>query len=357
MNSLKHTTLAALLCLALAACQQRTPTEQTKHESPPPLSVRLVPVKRGDINRIVALPGNLLPNQQATLYAEVAGYLKAIKVDIGDVVKQGDFLAEIEAPELIADAAKFKADLDVAELDYKRIADAQQKAPDLVVLQNVDAAKAKFLAAKANLERAETLSGFCKITAPFSGTVTRRFVDVGAFIPAATSGSSAQSVALLTLMDFSVVRVQVAVPEPEVPLIKHGMPARISVDELPGRALPVTVTRYSHSLDENKTMLVEFDLQNSDGALLPGMYVTAKIAVEKHSDALVLPVDAMMVEKAGNSVFTVQDGKARKQTVKTGFNDGAQIEILDGVQPNASVILVGKQVLNNGQPVSVTENK
>jgi len=225
------------------------------------------------------------------------------------------------------------------------------------VLQNVDAAKAKFLAAKANLERAETLRGFCKITAPFSGTVTRRFVDIGAFIPAATSGSSAQTAALLTLMDFSVVRVQVAVPEPEVPHIKQGMPAKVAVDELPGRVFPASVTRYSHSLDENKTMLVEFDLANADGALLPGMYVTAKIAVEKHADALVLPVDAVMVEKAGTSVFTVQDGKARKQNVKTGFNDDTMIEILAGVQPNVAVILVGKQALNNGQPVSVTEAK
>src|SRR5882724_6311677 len=168
-------------------------------KEPPPISVKMVQAKRGEIARNISLPANIIANQQAALYAKVSGYLKTIKVDKGDAVKEGDVLAEIEAPELAADQAKYQADLEVTQLDFKRISDAQQKAPDLVVTQSVDAAKAKYLAAKAGLERAETLLGFCKIIAPFSGVITARNVDPGAFIPAATSANTAQTSPLVTV--------------------------------------------------------------------------------------------------------------------------------------------------------------
>ncbi len=203
---------AVAIACAMVGCKPSASPGATK--PPAPIPVKLVQPKRGEIARNVLLPGNVLPNQQATLYAKITGYLEKIDVDKGDAVKKGDVIAIIEAPELLADRAKFKADLEVAEIDYQRTAKAQEKAPDLIVVQTVDTAKAKFLTAKASLDRAETLLGFCKITAPFSGTITRRFVDPGAFIPAATSGNVAQNAAIVTLMDFSIVRVQVAVPEP-----------------------------------------------------------------------------------------------------------------------------------------------
>jgi RND family efflux transporter MFP subunit len=227
------------------------------------------------------------PNQQVTLFAKVTGYLKKINVDKGDAVKAGDLLAEIEVPELVADRARCKAEAEIAELDFKRAKDAQKKAPDLVTAQSIDAAKAKFEMAKASLERAETLLGFCRITAPFSGTIIRRLVDPGAFIPAAGSGSTAQNSALVILSDSTIVRVQVAVPEPEVPRIAKDLPVKVSVEELPGHNFEGTVTRFAHALDDaTKTMLAEIDLQNPKDELRSGMYAQAKISVEKHAQAL-----------------------------------------------------------------------
>ena len=329
---------------------------QTATKTPVAASVKLVQAKRGDILRNVSLSANVAANQQTTLYSKVGGYLKKIAVDKGDEVKAGDLIAEVEVPELIADLSKYKAEFEVAEIDFKRVSDAQKKAPDLIVLQSLDTAKGKLTVAKANLERAETLLGFCKITAPFSGVVTKRFVDLGAFIPAATSGSSAQNAAIVTLSDFNTVRVQVAVPEFEVPLIKKGLPVKIAIEELPGRTFDGTVTRYSHALDDaTKTMLVEVDLKNEKLELRPGMYAIAKIGIEKHSNTVLLPVEAVFVEKIGPSVFTVVDGKAKKVPVKIGFNDGASIEVTEGVAEGDSVILVGKMTLANGQPVTVTQ--
>ena len=321
-------------------------------------SVKLVQAKHGEILRNVTLPANVIANQQVTLYAKVAGYLKSIYVDKGDEVQQGKTLAQIEAPELIADVAKFKAEAAIAELDYKRIAEAQKKAADLIVSQNVDAAKAKLDVAKANLERAETLLKFTEVTAPFAGVVTKRFVDIGAFVPAATSGSAAQNAAIVTLADMKTVRVQIAVPEPEVALIKKGLPVKIALDGLPGKPFSGTVTRFSQALDEvSKTMLAEVDLANDSGELRPGMYAVTKIGIEKHTDALLLPIEAVMVEKSGSSIFTVVDGKAKKNPIKTGFNDGVFVEILDGYKGEAPVIAVGKMTLADKQPVTVTEAK
>src|SRR5207249_1249969 len=137
------------------------------------------------------------------------------------------------------------------------------------------------------LERTDTLLGFTKIVAPFSGVITRRMVDPGAFIPAATSGSAAQNAALFTLMDFSRVRVQGAVPEPEVPFIKNELPVKVSLEELPGTVFDGQITRFSQALDDaTRTMLVEVELPNPKSLLRPGMYAHLRITVERKPDAL-----------------------------------------------------------------------
>ena len=338
---------AALAILCTSGCWRSQPNGAA-------VNVETVQPKRGGIARKITLPAIIAPYQQATLYAKVAGYLKSISVDKGDLVKQGQLLAEIEVPELLADRAKFAAEVQVAEVDYKRVQNAQKKAPDLVVPQTVDDAKAKFDVARANQERNETLLSFTKITAPFSGIITKRMVDPGAFIPAATSGSAAQTAALLTLMDFDTVRVQVAIPEPEVPFVKEGLPAKVVVEELKGETFDSTITRYSHALDDStKTMLAEIEVANDKHELRPGMYATAVISVEQKDNALLIPTDALIVEKVRKSVFTVVDNKAKKVAVKVGFSDEKSAEILEGLPPDKPVITVGKQNLNDGQQVTV----
>jgi membrane fusion protein (multidrug efflux system) len=351
--------IAGLMLLAFAYISGCKPEETPAAKKPEqPVAVKLVQPRRGEITRSVALPATVAANQQATLYAKATGYLKKINVDKGDEVKEGDVLAEIEAPELIADLGKAKAEVETAKLESNRATEAQKKAPDLIVAQTIDTAKGKFEVAKANLERAETMLNFCKIVAPFSGTIIHRFVDPGAFIPAATASSASQSAALLTLADFKTVRVQVAVPESEVPRITKGLPVKIAIDELPGKDFQGTVSRFANALDEaTKTMLAEIDLENSQGELRPGMYATAKVGVEKHRDVLLLPSEAVLIEKSGASVFTVAENKAKKTAIHIGFNDGASIEVLDGLKPEEPVIVLGKMTLNNGQAVTITGGK
>ena len=317
-----------------------------------PMPVKFSSAKRGEIHRWITLPGTLRANQQATLYAKVGGYLTHVAVDRGDAVKAGQLLGELEVPELLADVKKYEADVKVAEVDLSRLVDAQKKAPDLILPQALDKARGASDVARANLERTNTLLHFAKITAPFAGMITGRFVDNGAFVPSATTGSAAQNAAIFTLMDYTTVRVQAAVPESEVSFIRTGLPVKFALEALPGKAFDATVSRSNGVLDEaTRTMLVEADVPNADGALKPGMYANIRIAVEKHTGAITVPIEALAMEKTNAFVFKVADGKAKKTAVKLGFNDGVNAEIIEGIADGEGVILVGKATINDGQAV------
>ncbi len=342
----------------------------TAAEAPKPVEVKTTRPSRGEIIRYVTLPGTIRANQQATLYAKVAGYLKSLSVDRGDRLLAGQSLGEIEVPELIADVTKYKAELMRAEAEVKvadvesgRLSKAQKQAPDLVLPQAVDnsegrlaMAKAGIEMARANLERTETLLRYSKITAPFAGMVTARFVDPGAFIPSATAGSAAQTAAIVTIADFNTVRAQVALPEVEAALAQVGQPVKLSVEGLPGKGFEGKVSRMSYALDEaTKTMLIEADLPNTDLTLRPGMYASVRVGVEKHADALTIPVEALVMEKVNAFAFVADGGKAKKTAIKIGFNDGAKVEVLSGLTGSELVILAGKMTLADGAAINATE--
>lgn len=310
---------------------------------------------RGAITRFVALPGTVRANQQATLCAKVPGYLKTLSVDKGDAVKADQSLGEIEVPELTSDLAKFQAELKVAEIEFDRVSGAAKKAPDLVTAQSLSEAEGKLKVARARLDQTTTLLKYTRVVAPFAGIVTQRFVDPGAFIPVPTSGTI-QAAAIITLADFTTVRVQVAVPEAESALVQPGEPVRFAVDGLPGKSFEAVVSRISYALDEaTRTMLIEADVHNDALALRPGMYATVKIGVETKADALLVPVEAIVMEKTNAFVFLAVDGKAKKTAVKLGFNDGSKAEIASGATEQDRVLLVGKTTLTDGQPVNAKD--
>lgn len=357
LNMSRPTLIRCLLLTALYALSSAQLQAASDVAAPAP-TVKVVHAQRGTVMRYVRLPAQVHPLQQATLYAKVAGYLKSISVDKGDTVKQGALIAEIEAPELIADVARYQAELDVAKAEYDRTSDAVKKAPDLIMPIEADRAKGRWQIAKANLERIQTLLAFARISAPFAGTITKRYVDLGAFIPAATSGGNAQTAAIVTLMNFSTVRVQVAVPESEASLVAKGQPVHVSVEGLPGRNFDGQLTRFSYALDENsKTMLAEIELANPSMELRPGMYASVQLGIERHNDVLMVPSAALLMEKTNAFVFTADQGKAHKVPIKMGFNDGTQVEVVDGVTPSESIILLTKSALSDGQVVQVLEGQ
>lgn len=323
-----------------------------------PAAVEFTHPTQGSVYRWVKLPGTIKPLQEATLYAKVAGYLQSISVDKGDNVKAGATLAVLETPELSADLARYKAEVEAAKSEYERLQQAAKQAPDLVMPLELDRAKGRYDVAKATLERTQSMLSFSKITAPFSGTVTKRFVDTGAFIPAATSGSAAQTAAVVTLMNFNTVRVQVAVPDTEAALIQKGWPVKFSVTGLADRNFDGKISRFSYALDEgSKTMLVESELANPKLELRPGMYASVQLALERHDNVLLIPSAALVMEKTNAFAYAVNGSMAKKRAIKIGFNDGKNVEVTEGLAASDSVILVGKKTLSDGMAIQATEAK
>ena len=312
-------------------------------------------LKTGDITRSVQLLGEVRPRQQVALYAKVGGYVKALRVDIGDRVEAGAVLAELEVPELVADEARTRAELAIAELEAKRAQEAFKQAPDLMPRQQVDAAVAKLAIAKAHQERNATLLAFAQIRAPFAGVVSRRSVDLGAFVPAATGGGSGQA-ALFVLTDLASVRVQAALPEVEAGLATPGQTVSILAEAAGAKPFEGKLTRTAGVLDNpSKTMLIETELANPTGALKPGMYANVKLGIETHRGTKLLPLTAIVMEKTVATAYVHEAGKARRRVLKAGFNDGVNLEVLDGIKADEDVLVVGTATLTDGQAVTLAK--
>lgn len=325
------------------------PASQNKPTSPTrAIEVQVLKTQRRDIASSVRLPATLSPFAQATLYAKVSGYLKAIHVDKGDSVKAGQVLALIDAPELEERYRQAQSDYAIKKVTYERLAKVWTENPDVIAKQDVDVAEATYLGAKHALDQYATTLDYTKVRAPFSGVITARFVDVGALIQAATS-SATQTLPLFTLMDMSTIRVYSSVPQEDAPLVKPGIPASVRVAQFPEKNFTGTVTRTTGVLDPaTRSMLVEMHLPNKDRDLQPGMFAEAVFRLKSHPDALAIPPAALIMENSGASVFVVTQGKAKKVPVKTGLDDGAWIEVTEGLTGQEDIVVVGKARLQDG---------
>lgn len=315
------------------------------------VSVQTLRVQRRDLVRSLTLPGNISPWLQATLYAKVPGYVKWMGADKGDVVKKGQLLAILDAPEVEQQFQQAEADYHIKQVTFERLQDVWKEKADVIAKQDVDVAEAAAKAAKHLRDSRKSMLDYTKVFAPFHGVITARFADPGAFIPAAV-GSATQTVPFFTIMDLDTVRVYVSVPQEDALWAKDGIPAQLTTRELPGQEFRGTVTRTTTALDPStRTLLVEIDLPNPDHRLRPGMFVTVRLILQKHPQALALLPAALLTDKAGASVLVVEDGKIKQVAVKTGLDDGMWVEIIEGLQDNAEVVVVGKSGLADGQAV------
>jgi RND family efflux transporter MFP subunit len=258
--------LALALC---SSCALAAPPDSALQQSsgPPP---------GGPVPAIV-LPARVVAYQSAVITAKVAGYVKRIPVDTGDRVKAGDLIAELDVPELQADRLRYAAEAVVAHRNYERMLSAAKAAPDLVTPEQEEVQRGQVEVSQANLARVDALLRYAKVIAPFSGTITARYVDPGAFVPV-PNGSNPQSGAIVTLMSLSNIRVQIPVPVADAPGIRPGCKAVITATDLSGARFTASVTRVSYALSQkSQTMLAEIDMPNPHHRLLPGMYVSVSL--------------------------------------------------------------------------------
>jgi RND family efflux transporter MFP subunit len=338
-------------------------------DAAPPVVTVTFPLRAGRTTDLV-LPGSIQAAQETAIYARVDGYLKRRLVNIGDQVRSGQLLAEIDTPELNQQLSQAKAAMaqsvsvlgqaraalqhTEAQLEYNRTTlerwrtmkerdlVAQQDLDDRQVLvksgqadldaasANVAAAEANVAANKANVDRLLELQSFQSVRAPFTGVITVRNVDNGALI---TAGSGANNLPLLRMAQIDNLRIFVNVPQTFVPSMAPGLTAEVLVREFPRRTFRAQVAGIACALDPaSRTLLAEVHMRNEDNLLRPGMYADVSFRLTRAEPPLIVPASALIIRSGPPRVATVgADSRVRFRNVQLGRDYGTSVEIVDGL--------------------------
>jgi RND family efflux transporter MFP subunit len=333
-----------------AALQEKTVDHSTQKVSV--ISPRLLPPEE-----TITLPGNIQAWYEAQIYAQVSGYVKMWYKDYGALVKQGDMLAEINAPALDAQYAQAKADLEteraknvLAELTAKRyVAMRQHQAVSeqaiSVQVQEAKAQAARVNAAEQNVKNFEALIRFKTIVAPFDGTVIARNINVGNYVNKESSsgeGSSGAIRDLFTVADVSKLRLFVSVPEAFGPFLQPGLTADVTVPQLPNRHFTGKFLTVARGFDvSTRTAITVFEIENEDGALWPGSYATVRLTAPVERNILTVPTTALVFQEHGAEIAMVGEDD------RIHFKAIAVTRVLDNAMEIAEGISAGDRIINN----------
>ena len=354
----------------------------------------VVPVERKPISSSIMLAGEFRPFQEVDVHAKVAGYIRKIYVDVGDHVKAGESLAILEVPELSAqlqgaEAAVRRAqaairrasgDLDRAQslheathLDYNRLKEAAAARPGLIAEQELDDAQAKDKEGEAQISADEAalseaknqldgafadqkqltaMSDYTRIVAPFTGVITKRYVDTGALVQAGTN-SNTQALPVVSVAETDLFRLTLPVPESAVPSVRLGSTVNVHVTSL-NRDFAGKVSRYADDVNlETRTMHTEVDVRNKDGSLVGGMYAEVKLILQKKDGALVVPVQAVSRNGQQASVLVVNShDRVEEKQVQLGLEGADHVEVISGLSQDDRVIVGSRNAFHVGETVA-----
>jgi RND family efflux transporter MFP subunit len=315
----------------------------TKRQAAPLVKVES-PVRESVLYKL-QFTGDMAAVQQANIYAKVGGNLERVYADIGTPVANGQVLALIDTTELYQQYQQASATFENAQANYRRTLELSQQ--NLVATQEVDNSDAALKVAKANFDLASTRLGYARVTAPFGGYVTKRALDPGALV-------NANSTSLFTLMDLGSMKVIVDVLEKDIPLIREGRPARVTVDAYPGQEFTGTIRRYAQAVDlSTRTMAVEIDVINRDRLLKPGMFARVSLVVDEHKNAITVPTQSLFSDDSGSYIFIALNDTAKRVPVTIGTEQNSRTEILKGLAGTEKVIVTGQQFVKDGGRVSI----
>ena len=314
--------------------------------------------------REILLPGTTQAFTDAPIFARTNGYVKRWYFDIGAHVKAGQLLAEIETPEVDQQLQQARADLETARANLRQAqitadrwralleSDSVSKQETDVAVSALSAMKATVNSNAANVRRLEQLQGFQKIFAPFDGVITARNVDIGVLINAGSNTTSGRE--LFHMAAIHTLRVFIAVPEVYSRAAAPGSSAILTLDEFPGRTFHGTLVRSANAIDlASRTLLVEVDVDNPGGELLPGAYVFVHLQLPKQVASVTVPANTLLFRGEGLRVAVVRDGKAQLVPVTIGRDYGTNVEVLSGLQPTDQVIAAPSDSLTSGTRVEI----
>ncbi len=328
-------------------------------------AVKVVSPKAGAPMQEIALPGNVQAFSETPIYARTNGYLKAWYFDIGSHVRQGQLLAEIETPEVDKQLEQARAELATAQASLSLAQSTAERWQGLLRTNSVSrqetdekiaslsVQKTGFDAAQSNVRRLEDLHSFQKIYAPFDGVITARNTDIGALISA---GAGAADKELFHLSAIQRLRVFVNVPQVYAAACRPGSIAAITLQEMPGRQFSGKLVRTSSAIDPAaRTLLTEFEMDNSSGAVLPGAYVTVRLVLSEKTRAVTIPATSLLFRAEGLRVAVVHDGKADLVPITIGRDFGDAVEVVSGLASNAQVVADPADSLTSGAQVRITK--
>ncbi len=367
--------IAALVIIAIVVAGV-VPRVRAKNELKKETDVLAVPEvgviqpKRGSPAQEIILPGNIQAFTDAPIYARTNGYLKVWYFDIGAHVKQGQLLAVIETPEVDQQLLQARADLNTAQanLNLSQITFNRfegLKNTDSVAVQDVDnaagdyaAKKATVASAQSNVNRLEDLQSFEKIYAPFDGVITARNTDVGQLIDAGSSGGVGRE--LFHVAAIRTLRVYINVPQQYSVAAKPGILADLTLAQFPGRKFQGKLVRTANAIDlSTRTLLVEVDVDNSTGELLPGAFTEVHLKIPTDIPSYILPVNTLIFRAQGLQVATVEAGdkveRAKLVSITLGRDFGATVEVVSGITDADRVIVSPPDSLVDGEEVKVSQ--
>jgi RND family efflux transporter MFP subunit len=331
------------------------------------LTVAVTRPVRSAAGEEVILPGNMQAFIDTPIWARATGYLRKWYVDIGGHVKAGQLLAIIESPEVDKQLEQAKASRETADANYRFAASTAKRYIDLlktdsVAKQETDqmvsasaAQKATLDAMTQNVKRLEQMQSFERVYAPFDGVITARNVDVGALIDA---GANTPGKELFHEGQINTLRTYVNVPEMYSGAAQPGVKAYLTLDAYPDRTFTGTVVRNANAIDmASRTLLVEVDVKNPTGELLPGSYVSVHLKIPSKITGFVIPANALVFQSKGLQVAVVRNGRVALVPIKIGHDYGDTVEVVSGLGPDDEVIVDPSDSITDGEPVQVTRRQ
>ncbi|PJD93010.1 MAG: efflux transporter periplasmic adaptor subunit [Parachlamydia sp.] len=319
----------------------------------------------------LVLPSSAEALHITPLWARTNGYLARYLVDIGDHVKEGELLAEIDTPEVdqqleqaIADLMSSEARMELAKITKERWEQLYKKNAEAVPGQEVDervlsykSSEADVLALEKNVKRLRYLKQFQKIYAPFDGIITKRDVDIGTLISAGSSGTNPQE--LFQIVETRIIRFFVEVPQTFFRQIHKGLKANIVIREFPEKNFEGEVVRFARALDPTaRTMRTELHVNNPEGEILNGLYSEVTFKMHPEEDSFIVPADAVIIRADGTQIAILDpENKAHIKSVHIGRDFGKTMEVLEGLQENDRVIINPTEKIREGIQVNVVSEK
>ncbi|MCW9709189.1 efflux RND transporter periplasmic adaptor subunit [Fodinibius salsisoli] len=346
MELLKHWIIlgsVGILAIFTSSCSSETQSKNVSDEdSTTAVPVEIAVANSGKISAYYSSTATLEADEEATVVAKVRGIVKNIYVEEGDYVQAGKILAQLEDEQLQLEAERAKATMDRLKNELNRKEELFQK--KLISAQEFENAKYEYQAQKSAYELADLQIKHSQIRAPISGVISDRMIKVGNMI------NSDQEVYQIT--DFNPLLAVLNVPEHEMDKLKKGQPALIQVDAITSQTFEGTVLRISPTVDpETGTFEVTVSIQDESRRLKPGMFGRVQIVYDTRENALMVPKNAVMNEDGTSSVFIINSSLAYRKTIRTGYENGENIEVLEGISPADTVVTIGQSSLQDSSLV------